>query len=286
MDFIDRVTRSWSLAKASTRVLNEDGELLLLPILSGIVSFALCGGLVWLASTNGTFEAVQEGATFEAWNGFYVWLFVFYLVQYFVITFFNTALVGAALERLDGGDPTVRSALGLALRRIGPIFGYAVASATVGIVLRIIADRLGWVGQLIGGGLAIAWSVVTFLVVPVIAAEGLGPIPAIERSARLLGKTWGENIIGNVGISLVFSILSGIAAFAVGGAVLLVQGGNMVAGMPLLVGAVFVLLGIVVFSTALSAVYSAAVYYYAVTGRTPGGFDGDLVRRAFTEKPA
>src|SRR4051794_28623787 len=104
------IGRSWRLIKASTAVLNEDGELLLLPVLSAAATLAVCGALIWRAVHSGAFAALKDQDTVAATPSFYAWLFVFYIVQYFIIIFFNTALVSAAIERLDGGDPTVRSA--------------------------------------------------------------------------------------------------------------------------------------------------------------------------------
>ncbi|MEX2319449.1 MAG: DUF6159 family protein [Bauldia sp.] len=277
-----KVERSWRLIKASTAVLNSDGELLVLPVISGAISLALGGGMVALAMSDGTFEALRNGQSLEALNSFYIWLFAFYLVQYFVIIFFNTALVGAALERLDGGDPTIRSSLALATRRLPQILGYAIVSATVGVLLRMIAERFGLIGKLIGAGAAIAWAVTTFLVVPVIAAEGRGPLSAIERSTELLGKTWGENLIGNAGISLILGVIAAVVAFAgLGGATMLIEGGNENIGLPLFAAAFLVFVAVMVFSAALSAVYAASVYYYAVVGEPPAGFDRDLIRSAF-----
>ena len=98
MDFISGAARSWRLIKASTKVLSDDGELLLLPILSGAATISVCGMLVWQAMNDGSFDAVREGANpADLPLSLYVWLFAFYLVQYFIIIFFNTALVGATL---------------------------------------------------------------------------------------------------------------------------------------------------------------------------------------------
>ena len=43
---------------------------------------------------DGTFTAMRESQSVA----FYAWLFCWYVVQYFVVIFFNTALVGAALK--------------------------------------------------------------------------------------------------------------------------------------------------------------------------------------------
>ncbi len=280
-DFISRAARSWRLITASGAVLQDDGELLLLPILSGAATLAVVGAFVWPAMTAGTFDGLKQGQALPA--SLYVWLFAFYLVQYFVIIFFNTALVGAALDRLEGRDPTIRSALALAARRVVPIFGYALVSATVGLLLRFIGERLGLLGRLIEAGAGLAWTVTTFLVVPVLAAEGIGPVEAIERSVGLLKKTWGENIVGNAGISLVMGFAAFLAGLVLFVGVQLLPASQALA-LALITAGALAFIAVMAFGAALSAVYSAAVYYYAVTGEPPIDFDRDMVRGTFAPK--
>ncbi len=279
----DRTNRTWRLIKASTGVIKEDGELLLLPILCGVVATALLGALMWQAIDSGLFDAVEKGDVLSASPSFYAWLFVFYIAQHFVLTFFNVALVGAAIDRLDGGDPTIRSALGLAFRRLPAILGYAVMSATVGVFLRMVGDRGGIVGRIFAAGLEFAWSIATFLVVPVIAAEGAGPWEAIERSGQLLRKTWGENIIGSSGIAVVTGFAAAAAAFSGLGGFYLFDTGNTL-GIPVMGIGFFAFVAIVAFGSALSAVYSAALYAYAVLGEPPSGFDKYAMQDAFERK--
>ncbi len=282
-DFISRAERSWRLIKASTAVLQDDGELLLLPVLSGAAGIAVSGAFIWQAVNDGTFDSLKQGQPGTLPASLYVWLFAFYLVQYFVIIFFNTALVGAALDRLEGRDPTVRSALALAMRRIGPIFGYAILSATVGLLLRFIGEKLGIIGRIIEAGAGVAWTVTTFLVVPVLAAEGVGPIEAVERSVGLLKKTWGENIVGSAGISLVMGFAGAIAGLAFIAGVKLMPDHQALA-LALMTAGGLAFIALMIYGAALSAVYSAAVYYYAVTGEPPIDFDRDMVRGAFAPK--
>ncbi len=286
-DMISRVERSFELVKASWDVLRSDGELLVLPLLSTVATIVVVGGFVLEAMSNGTFDAIQANQGIGLPLSVYAWLFAMYMVQYFVIIFFNTALVGAALERLEGGDPTVRSALTLALRRIGPIFGYAVVSATIGVVLRALAERLGFVGRLVEAGAGLAWTVATFLVVPVLAAEGVGPFEAIERSAALLKKTWGENIIGNAGISLALGIGGGLIGFVgIGGGSALYDRVGPAAGIPVLSISIALLVALALIGSALASAYAAAVYYYAITGSPPRDFDRGLIRDSFAPKDA
>ena len=285
---MSRFARSWLLIKASMDVLRNDNALLVLPAISSVVTLVVAGGFVALAMSNGTFAAMH--ATHRHGSvplEFYVWMFCLYVVQYFVVIFFNTALIGCAIVLLGGGHPTVWDGLKLAVSRIGAILGYAIISATVGVLLQVVAEKLGFVGRLIAGGLGLAWTAATFLVVPILAAEGVGPMQAVERSSELLRKTWGENLIGNAGISLVMSMISGTIAFVgFGGGFLLFKRGYEVLGVALISAAATAFLLVVLVSAALAAIYSAAVYWYAASGKPPVDFDGDLISAAFTRKGA
>jgi hypothetical protein len=287
-DSMSRFSRSWLLIKASMDVLRNDNALLVLPAISSVVTLIVAGGFVALAMSSGTFAAMQAAHPRGSLPPeFYVWMFFMYVAQYFVVIFFNTALVGCAIVLLGGGHPTVWDGLKLAVSRIGAILGYAVISATVGVLLQFVAERLGFVGRLIAGGLGLAWTAATFLVVPILAAEGVGPMEAVERSSELLRKTWGENLIGNAGISLVMSMISGTIAFVgFGGGFLLFKRGYEVLGVALISAAATAFLLVVLVSAALAAIYSAAVYWYAASGKPPVDFDGDLISGAFTPKGA
>jgi len=122
--------------------------------------------------------------------------------------------------RLDGGNPTLRDGLAIAWSRVGRIFGYAVVAATVGLLLRALEERVGWVGQLVIRLVGVAWTVATFLVVPVLVTRDVGPVGAVKESASLLRATWGENLIGTVGLGLAF-VAAYVVVFIVSGGLLL-----------------------------------------------------------------
>jgi Family of unknown function (DUF6159) len=285
-DSMSRYTRSWLLVKASMEVLRNDNALLVLPAISSVVTLCVAAGFIGLGMSSGTFAAMHAShRPGSVPLEFYVWMFCLYVVQYFVVIFFNTALVGAAIILLGGGRPTVWDGLRLAVSRIGAILGYAIISATVGVLLQLVAEKLGFVGRLIAGGLGLAWTAATFLVVPILAAEGIGPWQAIERSSELLRKTWGENLIGNAGISLVMSTISGaFLLVGYGGGYFLFKRGYDVLGVALIAAAATAFLLVVLVGAALAAIYSAAVYWYAASGKPPVDFDGDLISAAFTHK--
>jgi ACR3 family arsenite efflux pump ArsB len=206
-------------------------------------------------------------------------------VQYFVIIFANSALVGAAMIRLRGGDPTVGDGFRIAMAHLGKILGYALVSATVGMILRWLSERgktLGRIASSIGG---LAWNLATYLVVPVLVIEDVGPLEAIRRSANLLKKTWGEQIVGNFSIGLIFGLLTVLVILLGIPTFVFVASTNSVAIIALtalLFVLILVFLGLV--SSTLNGIYVAAVYRYAAEGEASGFFSEEMVRGAFRPK--
>jgi len=275
-----RLSNSWELLKASLRVLMADKELVIFPIIStiGVLLVTVTFALPMILSN--VFDRLLLGGKIEA-LGFVV-AFLFYIVQYTIIFFANTALVGAALIRLRGGDPTVGDGFRIAASRIGPILGYALIAATVGMILRAISQRSRGLGRAIVALIGFGWNVATYLVVPVLAVENVGPIEAIRRSAQLLRRTWGEQIAGHLGLGAIFTLfyLAGLLVMVP----VLILAINL-QSVVLIVGSVaafilFLMLTGLVQST-LEGIYSAAVYQYATTGQAGAFFDEQLVQGAF-----
>ena len=279
-----RFSRSLDLAKASWSVVRADKELLLLPVLSVAALILIVGSLAVPIAVLGGFAAGD--ATGEPSSGAMLGALLFYVVTYFITLFFNTALVGAAMIRMDGGNPRLGDGLRIAWERKGRIFGYACIAATVGLLLRAIEERVGWIGQLVVKLIGVGWALATFLVVPVIVTRDVGPIEAVKESADLLRRTWGENLIGNVGLGLVFAVVY-IVLIVIGTflALLAAQAGSAVLiGLVILVG-VIALFGISALQATMQGVYSAALYRYATDHQTPlPGFGPELLGHAFGPK--
>ena len=278
----ERFSRSWGLIKASAGVLAKDKELLVFPLLSAVCTLIVAAAFVLPAFGMGALDGLREGGMSPT---AYVFAFLFYLVQYFVIFFFNSALVGAAMIRLDGGDPTLSDGLRIASSKALPILGYAAIAATVGMILRAIQERAGFLGKLVAGFLGVAWTLASFLVVPVLVSRNIGPIDAVKESAVLLKKTWGENLIGQGGVGLVFGLIFfGLIIVGGGGIVAVAMTGNgMLTGLVVAVVIVALLLAALV-QAALSGIYSAALYRYAVGAGDSEGFDAQLLGQAFRTK--
>jgi hypothetical protein len=272
----EKFSRSWALVKASAAVLRSDKELMIFPLISA----GACV-LVFLTFLVPTITLNMFAS--EAGPLHFILAFLFYFAQYTVIIFFNCALVGAAMIRLDGGDPTLKDGIDIAKSRIGPILGYAAIAATVGLILQMLRDKENnIVVRLLGSALGAAWTLATFLVVPVLVSQDIGPIDALKRSLALMKKTWGENIIGTAGIGLVFSVIASVVVVL--GVVLTVAASAVAWQLGLAVGALAVLAVVLllIYQAALAGIYSAALYRFATEGDAPAGF-GEL-QGAFVAK--
>ena len=277
-------SRSWELAKASLGVLRSDKELILFPFISfiALVIVTLSFAVPWFI-LGGLSAAQRDGGPGVTT---YLLAFAFYVVAYTVTFFFNSALVGAATIRLDGGDPTLGDGLRIAFSRLPQIIGYALIAATVGMVLRWITERAGFVGQIVGGLLGFAWNVATFLVVPVLVVEKVGPIEAVKRSGGLLRRTWGEQLVGHFGIGLVFGLLS-FAAIVIG-VLLIVLAAQVSAALAVAFVVVTVLVVglIALIGTAASGIFTASLYRYATKGEGGSAFRNETLAAAFRQKNA
>src|SRR5262245_58261002 len=196
----DRISNGFSLAHCSWRILMQDKKLIVFPILSGIACLVVLASFVtpfffhqeWLKPIFNE----EDGVKMPWWG--YVVLFAFYFCNYFVVVFFNSALISCAIIRFNGGEPTLGDGLRMATARLPQILAWAAVSATVGVLLKVIENANDRVGEIVSAILGTAWSVITFFVVPVLVVEKVGPIEAIRRSVSILRKTWGEALVGNM----------------------------------------------------------------------------------------
>jgi hypothetical protein len=269
----ESIGRSIELFKTSWGILMEDKKLLVFPLLSGIIS------LIVLA----TFIIPLVVGQFLGGLFFYAALFVFYLASYFVVIFFNTALISCVNARLQGRNMSVGEGLSNALRHFTPILGWALLSATVGIILQLIRERGGIVGQIasaIAGG---AWGLVTFFVVPVLVLEDKGVFDAIKESTALIRKTWGESIIGSGSIMLVFIVIGVLGLLGVFATMML--GSIVLFGIALVLFIALVIV-LAVVAAAMQGIFVTALYSYAKTGTVPAAYNKDLIQNAFVQKKA
>lgn len=277
-----------ALLKTSWGVLAKDKELAVIPILSAFFTLVITGLMgvgAWAtirkAPTPSTslFEGTTTTSTsYQQTPATYVVIILGYILISVAVTFFTASLMAGAHERLTGGSPTLGSAFGKAASRFPQLLGWALINATVGYILRSLAERGGIFGAIIASLLDFAWTILSWLAVPYIVIEGLGPFDALKQSATALKKTWGENLIANAGFGLLSFVIA-LFAFAIGTVL-------WVVGLPFVgigVALAMILVSSVIIS-ALTGIYRTALFMYASNGYIANGFSPEMLHAAFRPK--
>ncbi|MGD8818332.1 MAG: DUF6159 family protein [Acidobacteriota bacterium] len=283
MAFGDRIARGWALMKQSWQVLMLDKELLVFPMISAVALILVALTFVVPLFTSGWVASLDSSSEPTANPFVYVWLFAFYVVNYFVVVFFNTAIVSCARERMHGGDPTVGSGLSSAVSLWPQVLLWSLVSATVGFVLRMVEERFEGLGRVAVGLIGVAWGVATYFVVPVLVAERLGPFAALKRSAQVLRKTWGEALVSNFGIGLIVFLLTLLSAVPLAAGIAIGTPVAVFGGLAITAVAFGLLMAV---SSALNAILVTALYEYAAAGQAPSGFDEATLQGAFGARRA
>ena len=270
------IGHTFELMKMSWDVLMKDKELLFFPLFTVIGLVAVISIFSGIAGSTGAFTRLDANAISRGDQILYVLAF---FSSYFVVIFFNAALISAALDRLRGGDPNVSSGLSHAFAHIHTIFIWALIAATVGLALQLLrANQRNIFARMIIDMIGGVWDFLTFFVVPILVSENVGAIGAIKRSSGLVRKTWGRQISASFGFMLVYIlavIIGAIPAILVG----FVSG---IAGVA--VGIMTVGLAVCTVQ-ALEGIFKAALYEYAM-GEKPAEFDLRTLQTAYKPAPA
>ena len=275
MSFFDRLSNGWTLAMNSFKVLKENKQLIIFPVLSGISLVLIMGSfvLVFLSANGWSFENAEDSGTI----GNYLYLFLFYLVNYFIVVFFNMALIHCTRLYFRGEEVSINAGLRFSLSRIGTIFSWSVFAAIVGTILRIIQEESGIIGKIITGIIGIVWNIATFFVIPVIAYEDLGPIAAFKRSSQLMKQKWGESL----GATFSFGLIQFLAMIVL--VIPLFFIGNMIHPIG---GIALAMMGVFIIATIFSAaqtIFVSAVYHN-ITDEPVKHFNQQMIDGLFQKK--
>jgi hypothetical protein len=281
----DRLSRSWNIVRQSWNILLEDKKLMLFPVASGLASLATIASFAVpaIVSVMHHTTADQEFKMPPSW---YALGFAFYMLMFFVTYYFNVAVMHCAAMRLDGHAPTLGDGIRGANSHALNLLAWSALSATVGIVLRTIEQRLGFIGRIVISLVGAAWAAVTYFVVPVLVFERVGAGDAVRRSTQLLKKTWGESLVATTGTNIVFGW------FALLGMIPIFLGAWLGAAEivpPVIAVGIFSLafmywLFLAVVSSAITSIYHVVLYRYAATGAISGGFTPDVLSSQFAPK--
>ena len=280
-----RMSRGWEITKAAWSVLKLHPKLALLPVLSALALAVVLALIVAMAINSPEFANAGQFAR-SAHNDrmtIYPLLFVVYFVSFFVVVFFNSALIFCSLQCFAGHEPSLTKGLATAAGRLPQILMWALVASTVGLLLQaledFLTDKLGFLGALLGGVGQVGWAAITYFVVPVLVVEGTGPVEAVKRSSAILRQTWGEAVSGEGGLGLISMALI-LPAIPLAG----LLASNGVPPIPLFVFAVLYGLTVAVVFSTLGTLFRTGVYVYATTGKAPAALDAGLLQGAFKKK--
>lgn len=276
MSIFNKFSKGWQLAKTSLQVLHQNKQLVLLPIFSSsallliLISFTLTAvyGLNIFDSSS-----KSEVSSLLIYAG----IFVYYLINYFIVVFFNVALMHCTSLYFNGQKPTVQDGIQFSLLKIGSIFKWAVFAATVGTILKAIQEETGIIGKIITGAIGIVWSIATFFVVPIIAYENIGPIEAFKKSSIMMKQKWGETAGATFSfglIQLLGIVVIAIPLFFLGYAI------HIALGIALGLLAAFIIIAII---SAAQTVFVSAVYYN-IQGNPVQNFNDKMIDQLFETK--
>ena len=280
-----RFRASYLLAAESFEFLRQDKEMLWLPVLSFFANLA------FLVVAIGLFVVFAFTVTPEFFDStlgdivMYLFLFLGYIGLAYIFTYYQGAIATMVHMRIAGQDPTVKDGLANSRSHKRMIFKWALLAATVGIILRIIDDKLGLAGKIFSFIGSIAWSLVTFFMVPVLVLDNRGLKDSVVRSGQLFRETWGEALIMNFSLSLfigfleiVWILLCGVAGFFA------ISAGSV--GLLVLIFVVFLTVFVVVavVGSVLSGIFKTVLYEYAASGRVPASFTPQLIMGAIRSK--
>jgi hypothetical protein len=275
--FMDKLARSSQLVNETFDVLKKDKEILWFPIISILLIFLLVFSFLITFFFTGVDINDYQNLSFLH----YFLLFIFYILSYFIVIFFNVAMMTCANIRFKGRNPKFRDGWENARKHLNRIFVWAFISATVGIILRVLANRFKILGKIVISIIGMAWALLTYFVVPILIFENKGVLDSVKRSGLIFKKTWGENFIGNIGIGfrLFFYALIGAIPLIVGYV-------NSISWLVSIGLVIFVItfLFLIIVRSALNNIFVVALYHYALTRRIPKGFSPDLIRKAFVSK--
>jgi hypothetical protein len=272
---MSRIKRGWGLTKKSWALLNEHRELLRFPLFGAIAT--IVPAIVFLGPGLYLFDQDQLAGAIP--------LIVIGVYALSVIGFFFSVALAACADMIFRGQrASVGDGLAVARERLPQICGWAAVNTAISAVMGVLENQGGIGGQIAARLVGMAWSLVTFLAVPVIAIEGTGPFQTIGRSASMFRQRWGQQITGNIAIGgavFLFGVLPAVLLIVLGVAVW--SSASFLGAFLVIVGALLLAIAMLI-SKALSGIFGVALYRYALDGETVGGFTAEELESAVKTK--
>jgi hypothetical protein len=260
---MSRIKRGWGLTKKSWGLLNEHRELIRFPLYGAVATIPLA--ILFLGPG---LYLLDEGTYAGAVPLLVIGIYVLSVVG----VYFSVGLAAAANLIFSGQPASVADGLAVARSRFSQICGWAALSTAISVLMGLLENQGGALGNIAARLVGMAWALVTFMAVPVIAIEGTGPVATLKRSGAIFRQKWGQQITGNIAIGGAVFLLGLLpAALLIVGGIALWSSSSFLGALLVVIGALVLAIAMLI-SKALSGIFGVALYRYALEGEAVGGF--------------
>lgn len=220
----NKFKHSWSTFCLTLKIIRRDRKLLFFPPIAGFALIALmffflliCGGIAWAVSPE-LFSNMDKDWLPKMMALDSVWKLAVFPIFYFIssasLCFCNTVYLSEFLQAMRQQPVNWRRGFAFGLGRIKIISLWSLLVAAVWLVLGFIQQQYGIAGIIAVDAATLIWiAVCCFDVICIVISPELEtPWAILRRSATTLKKTWGEVVIGALGVCVLYlTLLIGVA---------------------------------------------------------------------------
>jgi hypothetical protein len=260
-----QVRRAWVFMREALTMAFRDKDLLLPPIFSIIASVVFLVAAVLILQALGLWD--QLGNEEEGTNAVEIIIalvtgFIFYSISYF----FTGMTVHLINVHLRGRDAQLGTAFADAMKNLPALLLLAGASAIVSVLTSRKRREGGMsAGDMVGGAIQRLWTVVVYLLLPIIMLEDAPFFKAFGRAKEIHSSNLVPIAIGEIGVLLVNRIIGFVAILlAIVGVVGLSVVGGTIALIPALIIAGIWIAVVMAYTNFVRTAYYTCLYLWAV----------------------
>lgn len=284
------IRTGWRLFKQSLALMRGNRYLFRYTVMSAV--WALVVSLGFFGVMIGVILLTHNNANLT--NGLADALVVLvYILLFFVANLYAAGLSANVLDLFHGQRQPYRTYMHTAWQKAPTLLAYSAIEATIGLLLRVIAERVRFVGWIIARLLGAIWSLSTLFTIPIImTTDKPRAFRSIKQSMSLFKATWGEGITSKVSIHAVVFLLTLASLIPFSLLLLLVGAGAHLLGGLATAILIFVIVAawllflvlLSLFATLATSIINVALFYYATTKQVPPAFDADLLNSVYFKR--
>jgi hypothetical protein len=214
----------------------------------------------------------------------------------------GVATYHAVEEALHGRPVSILASLRAAAKHRTGIMQWASINFAVGLVIgliRILVDEL--LEKIPGGAklsamivskiglelLTIGWAFATIFMLPQLVLRNEGGLSTVRASWDLFKKTWGTNVVADVSLSGLLTLIYIVAVMAINALIFFIGsslGFGEGSGLHYAIAPAVLIISLGLLGTLMTNVYRMVLFHFAETGDVVGPFIPELVTHAYRPK--